>query len=425
MRCEKYAWMDSLAPQGCMSTVDYIEAREAKENTQGFEKVSDKLGRYRQTDLKDFGRKGSLTNEHILELLEKQKNKCCVCNDEVLLENYNPRCYYQFSVDRVHNDQPHDIGNVLISCYYCNCIQIPRGPKQCQNKCHFDKRILPSRESILFLKQEYIKTIIPEYVCDSSVELEYLRQIGSDSYTEKYNQLYADILPKNKNTIKILVDKNNNWIQATQYDFIYYSRRDGWCLLSDTIEMCVYLTFNKLKHFGYSEIYVSEDDLIKNGWNISTNIYSKDGSKRAIPPLVSKLNAYKSNRRSQEYNNTKVKTNLWIRGIIQQQNIKINTVGKDVELLFEEFGVESLLYGSSIYIDGICHETLTAYKFNSCFFNGCPNCNNLKNKSPYMQRKYKDLYEDTLERERIIRECGYDLITIWECEYDKIKKEGL
>jgi hypothetical protein len=38
---------------------------------------------------------------------------------------------------------------------------------------------------------------------------------------------------------------------------------------------------------------------------------------------------------------------------------------------------------------------------------------------------FGDLYKRTLEREKIIKEAGYKLITIWESDWLKIKKDKI
>ena len=54
-------------------------------------------------------------------LMLKQNLKCYVCDDLVLTTNWRSHCCYQFSVDRIDDNKPHDRNNILLSCYYCNC----------------------------------------------------------------------------------------------------------------------------------------------------------------------------------------------------------------------------------------------------------------------------------------------------------------
>lgn len=64
---------------------------------------------------------GNITPESILNLLREQHYKCYKCGDEVLTYSYIPFCSYQFSIDRLDNTLPHNVDNVRISCYFCNC----------------------------------------------------------------------------------------------------------------------------------------------------------------------------------------------------------------------------------------------------------------------------------------------------------------
>ena len=66
---------------------------------------------------------------------KEQNNKCYICNDIVLTHSYVPYCCYKFSIDRLDNLKPHDLDNVKISCYYCNCKNHILYNKHEKNKC--------------------------------------------------------------------------------------------------------------------------------------------------------------------------------------------------------------------------------------------------------------------------------------------------
>jgi len=128
--------------------------------------ISSKISSYNKYDLNRFGIIGNIKKEDIIVLLDKQQSRCYVCDDVVLTFNWKPNCLYQFSVDRIDNKLPHNRDNVLISCYYCNCIgyftklECSENTKYkiCENNCHCDKRqIQIKREDVSIDKINLLK----------------------------------------------------------------------------------------------------------------------------------------------------------------------------------------------------------------------------------------------------------------------------
>lgn len=76
--------------------------------------------------------------------------------------------------------------------------------------------------------------------------------------------------------------------------------------------------------------------------------------------------------------------------------------------------------------DGYCEETNTVWEFNGCFYHGHPpdQCK-LSQKYKFERHKmntksgktYGELYDRTMKRLKIIKSLGYNVVTIWECEY--------
>lgn len=52
---------------------------------------------------------------------------------------------------------------------------------------------------------------------------------------------------------------------------------------------------------------------------------------------------------------------------------------------------------------------------------GCSICGGTKKKTFIKDISASDLYHQTLERERLIKEQGYNLITVWEKEYRELR----
>jgi hypothetical protein len=110
--------------------------------------IARKIREYKRTDLVKFGTEGNVESNDVVELLNKQKFKCYVCNDDVKTFMWRPFCLYQFTLDRLDNSLPHNRDNVLICCYYCNCIDFFSVSgcsenvknKICNKGCHCVKR---------------------------------------------------------------------------------------------------------------------------------------------------------------------------------------------------------------------------------------------------------------------------------------------
>lgn len=97
----------------------------------------------------------------VKRLLSRQEQKCYVCGDVVLIsEEFYPRCMYQFTLDRIDNNLPHNKDNVLVSCYYCNCYgeSTTRMNKKCPNHCHcVERQISRKRTNVPIEEIEYLR----------------------------------------------------------------------------------------------------------------------------------------------------------------------------------------------------------------------------------------------------------------------------
>jgi hypothetical protein len=103
--------------------------------------IKSKILLHKLFDKNRFGIEGDIQTEDVIELLFKQDFKCYICNQDVIINNISTRCFYQYSVDRIYEDLPHNRDNVLISCFFCNCytrmdeIGFSRN-KVCKGECH-------------------------------------------------------------------------------------------------------------------------------------------------------------------------------------------------------------------------------------------------------------------------------------------------
>ncbi|XP_022298821.2 uncharacterized protein LOC111107766 [Crassostrea virginica] len=73
-------------------------------------------------------------------------------------------------------------------------------------------------------------------------------------------------------------------------------------------------------------------------------------------------------------------------------------------------------------VDGYDESTRTVYEFYGCYWHGCPICfpDLATETHPHRtQFTYNSLYELTLTRELALKEQGFNLVTLWEHEFDK------
>jgi hypothetical protein len=113
-------------------------------STEFKKRCMDKIYRYRNTDKTRWGIAGDISVNDIEELLIKQNYTCYVCKEAVLLESWTKCCLYQFSIDRINENLPHDRDNFLISCFHCNSTLYTREDaekKICIHGCHTEEKI--------------------------------------------------------------------------------------------------------------------------------------------------------------------------------------------------------------------------------------------------------------------------------------------
>jgi hypothetical protein len=106
------------------------------------------------------------------------------------------------------------------------------------------------------------------------------------------------------------------------------------------------------------------------------------------------------------------KSTLWLESIMKQENIYIQHALN---------GGELKIPGTRYSADGYCTETNTVYEFYGDYWHGNPTVYKSKCWNKRKQKTAGELYQATLERENKIKSLGYNLITIWESDYNKSK----
>lgn len=83
---------------------------------------------------------------------------------------------------------------------------------------------------------------------------------------------------------------------------------------------------------------------------------------------------------------------------------------------------EHIIKNSKFKADGYNKENNIIFEFHGCFWHGCLECHKERNNiNNVTNMSYDELYKKTLiKKEHCIKE-GYKYISIWECEWNKIK----
>ena len=91
---------------------------------------------------------------------------------------------------------------------------------------------------------------------------------------------------------------------------------------------------------------------------------------------------------------------------------------------------EYTVYGYGV--DGYVAETNTVLQMHGCLFHGCPDCEiayqkgldgSVRTHNPINKKSFVELYQNTLSRDAEIRSAGYQLVTMWECQWKITRKE--
>ena len=76
-------------------------------------------------------------------------------------------------------------------------------------------------------------------------------------------------------------------------------------------------------------------------------------------------------------------------------------------------------------VDGYHPPSRTCFEFNGCFWHGCPKCKDPHTVNPRTQHTMEQLYRITQQKEKALKDLGYTVITLWECEWNKRKESDM
>ncbi|XP_046862275.1 uncharacterized protein LOC124455682 [Xenia sp. Carnegie-2017] len=109
---------------------------------------------------------------------------------------------------------------------------------------------------------------------------------------------------------------------------------------------------------------------------------------------------------------------VWLEFVSAQTNCKIQHA-----LNGGEKKVEDPELGKVYYVDGFCEETNTIFSFYGCLYHACPSCYDLRNDHPFFNEKQMaDVFDETIRRQNRLLQLGYEVKTIWEHDYCKLKE---
>ena len=77
-------------------------------------------------------------------------------------------------------------------------------------------------------------------------------------------------------------------------------------------------------------------------------------------------------------------------------------------------------------VDGYDSTSHTGYEFHGCFWHGCPTCfpNRYESHNRLLGRTMADVFHLTQKKMQFLRDKGYAVVEIWECQWDKLKIES-
>ena len=101
----------------------------------------------------------------------------------------------------------------------------------------------------------------------------------------------------------------------------------------------------------------------------------------------------------------------WLRYLEKSQHISIQHAERGGELRIP-------IGESYIQADGWCEKTNTIYEFHGDYWHGNPEKYNPNEMNTTAKKTFGELYRRTIEREELIRELGFNLVVMWESDYD-------
>jgi endogenous inhibitor of DNA gyrase (YacG/DUF329 family) len=103
-----------------------------------------------------------------------------------------------------------------------------------------------------------------------------------------------------------------------------------------------------------------------------------------------------------------------------------NAISRHEDKYFESLNNPNIIRNQMLYIkgrkiipDGYDPVTNTIYEFNGDYWHGNPKIYNKNDINKHNKKTFGELYKKTIEKENFLKNCGYNVISIWESDFEK------
>ena len=125
-------------------------------------------------------------------------------------------------------------------------------------------------------------------------------------------------------------------------------------------------------------------------------------------PISSHLAGNGCSRCSKQFSKPQIQ---WLELVSKLNNIDIQHAMNE-----GEFTIPTTRYKA----DGYCESTNTVYEFHGDYWHGNPNIFGANDMNKTCNITHGELYEQTLIKEQAIKDLGYNLVTMWEADWNRI-----
>lgn len=109
----------------------------------------------------------------------------------------------------------------------------------------------------------------------------------------------------------------------------------------------------------------------------------------------------------------------------------LNILSKEIEVNIRhklnggEYNIPEMNHNSADgYIESYKEFLKIIIEFHGCIFHGCPNCYKDKTQKNHFNQQLSELLTKTKKRTQTLREHGYIVLEMWECQYHTFKKDN-